>query len=159
LEKGEDTRMRFNADMAVYDKTGQLVLVVEAKNKLATSKSWAEKMRRNMLAHGLMPNSRFFLLALPDRFYLWKDAGIAPEIISPDYEIDPRSFLQAHYNWSELSLDSLTGESFELVISSWLSKLLQANSLPSDLQEQDWLVESGLFEAIKLGHITTQIPA
>ena len=149
--------MKFNADMAIYDKTGQLVLVVEAKNKLDTSSIWAAKMRRNILAHGLMPNARFFLLALPDRFYLWKDAGIVPEIVPPDYEIDPSPFLRSHYNGTDISLSSLTGESFELVISSWLNKLLQTDILPPELQAQDWLIESDLFEAIKLGHLAAQV--
>jgi len=149
--------MRFKADMAVYDKTGQLALVVESKNKLGTSSNWAAKMRRNMFAHGLMPDTPYFLLALPDRFYLWKDAGIVPEIILPNYEIDPKPILQSYHNGSEISLNSLTGESFELVISSWLSKLLQSDILPPELQEQDWLIESGLFEAIKLGHLAVQV--
>lgn len=149
--------MKFNADMVIYDKTGQLTLVVEVKNKLDTSSSWAAKMRRNLLAHGLMPDTRFFLLALPDRFYLWKDAGIVPEVVSPDYEIDPRPFLGSHFNGAEISLSSLTGESFELVISSWLNKLLQNDVLSPELQEQDWLTESGLFDAIKLGHLAAQV--
>ena len=149
--------MKFNADMAIYDTTGQLVLVAEAKNKLDTSSTWAAKMRRNILAHGLMPKARFFLLALPDRFYLWKDTGILPEIVPPDYEIDPRPFLRSHYIGTDLSLSSLTGEGFELVISSWLNTLLQNDTLPPELQEQDWLIESGLFEAIKLGHLAAQV--
>ena len=149
--------MKFNADMAIYDKTGQLVLVVEAKNKLDTSSIWAAKMRRNMMAHGLMPNASYFLLALPDRFYLWKDAGVVPERVTPDYEIDPRPFLHSHYNGTDISLNSLTGKSFELVISSWLNKLLQNDILPPELQGQDWLVDSGLFEAIKLGRLAPQV--
>lgn len=149
--------MNFNVDMAIYDKTGQLTLLIETKNRLDTSTSWAAKMRRNMLAHGLMPKARFFLLALPDRFYLWKDAGIVPEISPPDYEIDPRPFLSAHFKGADISLDSLTGEGFELVVSSWLSKLLQIDVLPPELQEQDWLLESGLFEAIKHGHLAAQV--
>ena len=149
--------MKFSADMAIYDKSGQLALVVEVKNKLNTSTDWAAKMRRNMLAHGLMPDTRFFLLALPDRFYLWKDAGVVSEIVSPTYTIDPKPFLRLYYNGSEISLDSLTGESFELVISSWLSKLLQADVLPPELEDQDWLIESELFEAIKHGHLAAQV--
>ncbi len=147
----------FRADLAIYDKNGQLVLVVEAKNKLGTTNSWAIKMRRNILAHGLMPNTRFFLLALPDRFYLWKDAGVVPEMVPPDYEINPKPFLHSYYNGAKISLNSLTGESFELVVSSWLSRLLQADVLPSELQDQDWLVESGLFNAIKYGHLAVQV--
>jgi len=148
--------MKYIADMAVYDKKGQLSLVVEAKSKLNTSSNWAAKMRRNLLAHGLMPDTHFFLLALPDRFYLWKDAGIIPEEVPPTYEIDPKPFLQPYYNGAGISLDSFTGESFELIISSWLSTLLQVDVLPEELQGQDWLVESGLFEAIRYGHLAAE---
>lgn len=143
--------------MAIYDKNGQLALVVETKNKLSTSSNWAAKMRRNMLAHGLMPDTRFFLLALPDRFYLWKDAGIRPELVPPTYEINPEPFLQSYFNGTGISLDSLTGESFELIISSWLSNLLQADVPPFELEGQDWLIDSGLFETIKHGHLAAQV--
>lgn len=149
--------MGFRADLAIYDKNGQLVLVVEAKNKLNTTSSWATKMRRNILAHGLMPNARFFLLALPDRFYLWKDAGVVPEIVPPDYEINPKPFLRSYYNGDEISSNSLTGEGFELVVSSWLIKLLQLDALPSELQDQDWLIKSGLFNAVKHGRLAAQV--
>ena len=149
--------MRFQADMAIYDKAGQLALVVEAKNKLDTTSDWAARMRRNLLAHGLMPNTRFFLLALPDRFYLWKDAGVIPEIGPPHYEIDPKPLLRPYYNDTDPLNGLLTGASFELVVSSWLNTLLQTDILPAELQEQEWLVESGLFEAIKSGHLAAQV--
>ena len=152
--------MKLNTDMAIYDKNGQLALMAETKKRLNTSSNWAAKMRRNRLAHGLMPRAKFFLLALPDRFYLWKDKDMTPEVISPNYEIDPLPFLASYYdNRSKKQLEALSGESFELIISSWLSKLLQANVLPSELQDQEWLVESGLFEAIKQGHLAIEVPA
>ena len=73
------------------------------------------------------------------------------------YEIDPKPFLRSDYNGTDISLSSLTGESFELVISSWLSKTLQTDVLPPELQNQVWLIESGLFEAIKFGHLAAQV--
>ncbi len=57
-------------DLAVYDSQHQLVLVVEVKSIAGASPEWAARLRRNILAHGTFPNAPFFLVALPDRFYL-----------------------------------------------------------------------------------------
>lgn len=148
--------MRFRADMAIYDRNGQLILVVEARNKVNTSTEWAAGMRQNMLAHGLMPDTRFFLLALPDHFYLWKNAGITPDFVLPDYDVDPRPFLHLAYDSAQTSPSTLTNESFELIISALLNTLLQTDTLPAKLQNEAWLISSGLFEAIKHGHLTEQ---
>src|SRR5687768_11362330 len=85
------------ADFAVYSPKGEIVLIVEAKVLTETSSGWATRTRRNILEHDVTPNSRFFLLALPDRFYLWKDASITPELVEPSYEIDAVPFLQPYY--------------------------------------------------------------
>jgi len=50
------------ADLSIYDRNGQLTGVVEIKNKLRTSREWAAKLRRNILAHGGFRNIDFFLL-------------------------------------------------------------------------------------------------
>ena len=106
--------MQHTADIAAYDTDGQLVLVVETKNKLGTSSVWAAKMRRNILAHGLLPKTRFFLLALPDRFYLWRDVSIIPELAEPNYEIDSAPFLQPYYDRAGILPEKLSSESNEI---------------------------------------------
>jgi hypothetical protein len=40
---------------------------------------------------------RFFLLAVPDKFYLWKEIGLSTEEIEPDYEINPEPFLKPYH--------------------------------------------------------------
>ena len=151
--------MQHKADIAVYDADGQLTLVVETKSKLGTSSVWAAKMRRNILAHGLLPKTRFFLLALPDRFYLWKDVSITPEIVRPTYEIDSTPFLQAYYDKSTISPENLSGESFELIVVSWLSEILRADMFPSTHQQnQAWIIKSGLFKAIRKGRLASAMP-
>ena len=147
-------------DIAVYNVNGQLTLAVEVKNKLETSNDWAARMRRNVLAHGLVPKVRFFLLALPDRFYLWKDMEERIELVKPTYEIDPRPFLHPYYKKSGLSPDRLSGQSFELIVTSWLGELLRADLSADTLQHgQKWLLESGLLEAIAGGYVAAEVPA
>jgi len=152
--------MRQYADIVVYDKNGQLALIAEVKNKQGTSKEWAAKLRRNMYAHNFMPNAPFFLLALPDRFYLWKTPTNTGEEIEPTHQIDPTSFLQPYFEKAGVSPGTVTGKSFELIVGSWLNQILRASN-PEDIQNhgQDWLLDSGLFEALAGGHLEFETAA
>ena len=152
--------MKQYADILAFDRTGQLALIAEVKNKHGTSSDWAAKMRRNMFAHGLMPDAPFFLLALPDTFYLWKNTGKALEVIEPTQEVDPQPFLQPYYDTSGISSDNLTGRSFELIVTSWLNQVLRAKN-PRDLPNgnQDWLVSSGLFDKLVDGYLELAVAA
>ena len=44
--------MSARADLALYSSHGQLTAIVEIKSKMGTSRDWAAKTRRNILAHG-----------------------------------------------------------------------------------------------------------
>ena len=152
--------MKQYADIVAFDRNGQLALIAEVKNKSGTSSEWAAKMRRNMFAHGLLPTAPFFLLALPDNFYLWKNTGRALEVIEPTHRVDPRPFLQPYYETSGLSPNDLTGRSFELIVTSWLNRVLRAKN-PQDLsgRNQEWLISSGLFDKLAGGHLELEAAA
>ena len=151
--------MNIQADVTAYDSEGKLALIVEVKNKLGTNSEWAKKMRRNILAHGLLPNARFFLLALPDRFYLWKDKTSA-EIETPTYEIDSTPFLKLYFEKANIQPEKISGMGFEFLMTSWLNELLQKSNLLDTSKQQDknnqWLIESGLLDAIKYGRIVAE---
>lgn len=152
--------MRNIVDLIAYDRDGQIVLIIEAKSKTGTSSTWAATMRRNLLAHGLMPKSKFFMLALPDRLYLWKDVDNKPEIIEPTYEIDSMPFFEPYYKLSALNPERLNGESFELIVSSWMNELIRfgiSSSVPVEQRKQ--LLESGLLDVLNGGSIAIEIAA
>jgi hypothetical protein len=158
----EDKEMiREQADLIAYNAQGRPVLVVEAKNKVGTSRNWAMQMRRNMLAHGQLPETTFFMLALPDRFYLWKEApSPLGGDIEPTYEIDPTPLLQPYYERLGVSPGELSGESFELLVTSLLAEVLQARQNGAKLDRQsNWLTNSGLAEAITGGRVETEVSA
>jgi hypothetical protein len=148
------------ADFIAYSPDGQIALIAEAKGRRNTSRSWATQLRRNLLAHGTVPTSRFFLLALPDRLYLWKDAGNASELVEPTYEIDAAPFFQPYYEAARVSPDQLTGQSFELIVTSWLRELVRSG-MPADVPEpqQQLLLESGLLDALKGGSVAVEVSA
>ena len=145
--------MNTRADILVYDHDQKLQLVVEVKSKHGASADWAAQMRRNLLVHSMIPNAPYFLLALPDFFYLWKDsendAG-AP----PDYTIDTSEALASYADRPGLSLGDISHNGLERLVSSWLHDLINA-----DLRREraapalHGLFDSGLYDSIKNGSV------
>jgi hypothetical protein len=142
------------ADIAVYDPSGQLRLIAEVKRKPGASAGWAAQMRRNIVAHGLLPKTDYFLLALPDHFYLWRGEASSVGIRPPDYTIDPGPLLEPYLEKVGLPAESLGERSLVLVVAAWLGECLgtqKPENLPAESRQ--WLVESGLFEALRGGHL------
>jgi hypothetical protein len=134
--------------------------VIDIRARTGTSRAWAAQVRRNLLAHASLPNSPFFLMVLPDRIYLWKDAGNEPELVEPTYEIDAAPIFQPYFNGTTISLEDMTAEAFKIIAIWWLNTLTWVNT-PANLQElQDQMLqESGLLYALRDGHIAITEPA
>lgn len=147
-------------DIVAFDKSGQLALIVEVKCKFGTSVEWAKRMRRNLYAHGFLPSVPYFLIALPDKFYLWVNAGREAEEIEPTMEIDPTSFLRPYYDRAGVAPDALTGKTFELIIAGWLDSVMRADS-PADLEanDLDQLANSGLLDSLSGGRLELEAAA
>jgi hypothetical protein len=141
------------ADFIVESPVDTPQLIVEVKTKTPASPDWAAQMRRNMFAHLALPPSRYFLLALPERFYLWKDAPPLA-VTPPDYEIDARQVLEPYLNKLKTPLASLSHSSLEILVRFWLEDLIRSRvDQVGNSQAEKWLVESGLYDAIKHGYI------
>ena len=144
--------MKKYADIVVFDKFGQIALLVEVKNKREKSEDWAIQLHRNIYAHDDMPMMPYFLLAMPDKFYLWKNAASE----KPDFTISPQVFLQQFYittgipeNHSEIG--------FSFVISFWLNKITTGELSEKTIDSKyKWLITSGFLEKLNGGHITSE---
>lgn len=145
------------ADIAVYSADGKLQLIVEVKNRGNPTTEWAATMRRNLYAHSVIPLSPFFLLALPERFYLWKQSNPPAGATLPDYEIDAVPILARYIDSSAISVNNLSEYGLELVVTSWLNDLCNRD-LTQELASRDelWLFDSGLIEAIRNGSVHTE---
>ena len=145
------------ADIAVYGPDGQLQLVVEIKNRPGASAEWATRLRHNLLNHSFIPRAPYFLLALPDFFYLWTDAMSASSLAKPDYKIKATKILAPYLNQLPWSLNDLSRYSFEMIMTSWLERIvhtdLQIDEAGPNLQ---WLFDSGLYEAISHGSVAIE---
>ena len=149
-----------HADLSIYDRDGQLTGIVEIKNKLGTSREWAAKLRRNILAHGGFRNIDFFLLVTPDRLYLWKGAGVEPKRVRPTYEVAAQPFLERYFKKAAVDSGAISGEAFELVVAAWLADLVRYEPASKKLAEEHcWLVESGFLTAIRNGRIAYEAAA
>jgi hypothetical protein len=149
--------MRTFADVAAYDKDGQLALIVEAKSRLHTTAEWAAQMRRNLFAHGIVPKSSYFMLAMPDNLYLWRGKEMAAEPAKPDYVISPEPLFRRYLDSVNVNSLKLSERSLEILVNSWISDLIQSG-LPDDLPEpqRTILAESGLVDAIRGGRIVLE---
>jgi hypothetical protein len=136
------------------EKSGRgISLLVEAKNTTSPSPDWAARFLRNLFVHAQIPESAFFLLALRDHFYLWRNP--APDVSAPDFEADTAVALRPYLARLDAHLDKLSESSFELLVEAWLTDLV-AGTLP-DAPDRRWLEESGLAEAVRDGAIRTYV--
>jgi hypothetical protein len=146
------------ADLALYNRNGQLTAVVEVKNKPGTSREWATQLRRNLLAHSGHYNADFFLLVTPDRLYLWKTAGATPTLIQPHYEINAEPIFAPYFDHAGVDPRNVSGHAFELVVAAWLSDLVRSEGLPEQTANgQKWLVESGFLAAVRDGRLAYEV--
>ncbi len=93
---------------------------------------------------------------LPDRFYLWKNTDSNHEPTEPTYVIDARPILQPYFEQSGVAADQVSGQSLELIITSWLNDLI--HKTPDMLEaSQQWLMNSGLYPAVVGGSLEHEV--
>jgi hypothetical protein len=142
------------ADIIVTSPDDTPQLAVEVKNKSDTTPEWAAQLRRNLLVHGVFPRTPFFMLALPDRLYLWKHKDTGWDAPA-DYVIDAADLLTPYSGADGTLRASVTQYALELMISAWLNDLIRAEQIAPD-EKLSWLSESGLFDAIRHGTLHTE---
>lgn len=135
-------------DFSFSAPDGRVVLIIEVKNRLNTDRRWAAEMRRNLYAHSGLPVADNFLLALPDKFYLWRESANTPDVVEPDFEIDAAIPLGPIFQRLGIAPESMSNETFELLINIWIEDLL-LNQSGENSAWQDWLALTGLQDVIQ----------
>src|SRR3954452_1725276 len=98
----------------VIEKRGVPILAVEARNEVSPSPEYAAEFLRNILAHGHIHDSQYFLLAFRNELYLWRDP--APPVSLPDFEADTADALAPYLVRLRRPLDKLSQSGFEMLI-------------------------------------------
>jgi hypothetical protein len=148
-------------DIMVITESGEPVLVVEVKNRKSTSRAWAVTFLRNLLAHGMMPSARYFLVATPDHLYLWKGISGDREIAKPDYEAHSGSLIALDRSIRDRGGIGLGERAFESKVANWLAGLSEGRVTRKieDKHVDEFLVQSGLLDAIRGGRIVLEAAA
>lgn len=131
-------------DLAGYDHTGRLAVLVEAKRRAGTDSGWASELRRNLFERGV-PQADLFAVIVPDRLYVWRASS--PTGARPDHMIDARPLLAPYFARVGVSPDAITPEAFEMLVSWWLDDLTRQDVVA------DVLEPSGLPRAVRGGRI------
>lgn len=139
-------------DLAIYDQFNQLILTVEVKKKFNASNIWAIQTRRNLVAHQFYPTFSYFLLATPEKFFLWKPENNTLEDTSPDFVEDAQKHLDPYLKKLGFNIREIDEYGFEQVVSHWL-KYSVMYPINNDYKSK-WLAKSGLSEKIRYGNLS-----
>lgn len=137
-------------DFRVTTHDGSLAAIVELKNRQNLSPDVAIEYRRNLLVHGALPRSPFFLLLSQDMGYLWKDASPTALDVAPTRAF-PMTDVVKRYRVTQLD-GRLAGIAFALLVLPWLNDLSSGRRNYSQEPEKS-LAQTGFLDAIKGGNI------
>jgi hypothetical protein len=148
------TQQRTPIDFIAYDADGKVVLLAEAKSRRGTSASWAAKLRRNMLAHSILPRSQFFLIATPERMYGWRQENLVSTDVPPQFIVDAQKALKPYFAKLKQDPENISPRAFELLILTWLTDIARSevDQLESDPSLAS-LIESGLLSSLQEAEI------
>ena len=155
------TLMAIQPDVTLRNRYGDPLMIVDIRARLHTSPQWAAELRRNLLEREEFRRpTQFFMIATPDRLYLWKGPKTEAEVLLPDFVVDSRPLFLPYLQRSGLNPDRLSPPVFELVVISWLSDLVYVPQKSESLgTEQPWLTDSGFLEAAKNGSLSYGLAA
>jgi len=148
---------KWRADFVVFDETGKLAAVAEAKKKPGADLPWAIAWLRNYLAHEHGVPPQFVLLATPERVYLWQQPGTASP--DPTAVADARGLFSSYLHRSNADPAHISGRTFEFIVGAWLNDLSHRLWEPSNPEQVRVFVDTGLLEAIENGRVVSDIAA
>jgi hypothetical protein len=140
-------------DFAIYDASGRLILIAQAKN---TSVSDAPALRE-WFPGAVRPDGgsvSFVILATRDTIFVWHPGVNAEEAAA----VDARRVL-APYHRESLDLATMSHETFEFVVGAWLQELCVGFWSPTTADEIRAFVDSGLLAAVENGRVASHLAA
>ncbi len=128
-------------DFVAYDREGRVLLLAEAKSRHGTSESWAARLRRNLLSHGILPWAKYFLIATPERMYFWKQGDPNVAEMPPEFTIDAAKVFQPYFQKLHQEPSEIGPEAFDLLVLTWLTDIARSERTAKDDTSSAWLSE------------------
>ncbi len=145
-----------HTDILIKNHNDETVVAVEVKNRLNLTPEIATTLRRNLIVHGYVPQTLYFLLLSQDVGYLWKNAMLDDPQAPPDYQFSLDNVL-SRYLKSE-SPRRLYESELELVVAQWLIGLTLEQGDPIE-EPEITLRSAGLDQAIRGGSVLLETAA
>lgn len=140
-------------DILIQSPQGNSIAVVEVKNRQNLSRDVATAFRRNMLVHGLLSQTPYFLLTSQDIGFLWKGAKEENLDAPPNYEFSMDNVVSRYVK--RKPGERLHGPVLDLIMSQWLFDLTMGTQKSFEEPERT-LALAGFNESIKGAKIITE---
>lgn len=124
------------ADIAVFNTKRKLILLAEVKTKIDSSKEWAIELHKTLRMYEKIQEIDYFLLALPDRIYVWDEGMSESDDSPPTYEFDGQTILQPYFDKVGVSAETIKKPTFELIVGEWLQGLSSGRNGNAELLQQ-----------------------
>lgn len=141
--------MNARPDILIRNRDETPIAAIEVKNHRVWPESLPSRMRRNMIAHGVLPQVPFFLLLSQHKGFAWRNSDAVEDEAwdrPPDVEFSMDQVIQ-RYAPSGLTNHWLRGAELEFIVLRWLDDLAAGNRNYEDAAETA-LAEIGFIEAI-----------
>ena len=150
--------MSLQLDFTVFDSAGQLAAIAEVTTIRGVSREWAAEFRRNLLEHGGDGHPVFFLIVTPDRIFLWKNAGMIPELVEPHYEINAQPVFKPYFYAARINESRIERFTFEMIVAAWLNNLALVRDPVTELPiHERAFIDSGFVGAIRRGKVEHEV--
>lgn len=141
---------RTHPDILIRSRDNVPIAIVEVKNRREWPETLVTSMRRNMIAHGILPPIPYFLLISQEQGFIWRQKSEPEEDDSVDRPPDAK-FSMLHivdrYAPANLTGSWLRGAELQYVVQRWLDDLATGARHEGDNTEQI-LAEVGFINAI-----------
>jgi hypothetical protein len=146
----------WDADFSVFDGRGQLAVVAEAKKAVADS-LWAAEWFQNFSGRQRSAPPPYVMLATPEKIYVWKRTT-ETEFSEPAV-VDAYRMLTSYLRGSKLDVRSIDGSTFEFIVGAWLHHFVLGLWQPSEPDEKQAFVDSGLLDLVENGRFASNVAA
>ena len=142
----------FQYDFAVYDRLGQLSVLLEAKRRARTDSAWAGAWHASAIDRMSHPVTANVVLVALDHIYAWRPES--PASAEPDWSLDSRPWLEPYFTRLKIDSNEVDPRVFESIVALWLQDLVRGETPGSDAEPGH-----GLFETMRGGEVVLQVPA
>ncbi len=146
--------MTFRADILIRSPDNRIIAIIEVKNRQDLSRNIAMILRRNMMAHGLLPQTLYFVLLSQDIGFLWKGSEQENLQAPPAVEFSMKQIMDRYL--PEMNPEErLRGAELELLVLQWLTDLTWGSQETIEEPEKS-LAPSKFLEAIQGATVTAE---